>query len=134
MDEVFDPAGFWIRLAALIVDGIILFLGFGFLSLAIYGSFVIEPFSFVDLLSPLYYVLLPVFWVGYTLGKKALGIRIVKLNGEDVGIGAMIMREIVGGLIYAVTFGIGVIVSACMVGFTENKWAIHDYIAGTYVT
>ena len=46
----------------------------------------------------------------------------------------MILRVLVGALIYGVTFGIGVIVSAFMVGMREDKRSIHDFVAGTYVT
>ncbi len=46
----------------------------------------------------------------------------------------MILRVLLGGLIYGVTFGIGVIVSAFMVGMREDKRSIHDFVAGTYVT
>lgn len=43
------------------------------------------------------------------------------------------MRTIIGGIIYWITFGIGTIVSLFMVLLREDKRAIHDLIAGTYV-
>ena len=51
-----------------------------------------------------------------------------------LGIGDMLMRVVVAGLIYAVTLGIAAIVSAFMVGLREDKRSLHDLIAGTYVT
>ncbi|GED30749.1 hypothetical protein BCE02nite_18900 [Brevibacillus centrosporus] len=90
---------------------------------------------FTNLVSILYSLLLPVFWYGYTVGKRIVGIRIVKMDGSPVGIGTMLLRIVVGcWLIYTVTLGIGAIISAIMVGVREDKRAIHDLIAGTYVT
>ncbi|SMB93696.1 Peptidase family M48 [Desulfonispora thiosulfatigenes DSM 11270] len=85
-------------------------------------------------LSLLYSLLLPIYWYGYTIGKRMFSIRIVKLNGEKIGIETMLMRILVASLIYIVTLGIGLIVSAFMMGFRKDKRAIHDLIAGTYVT
>lgn len=63
-----------------------------------------------------------------------MGNRIVKVNGGNVGIGTMLMRTVVAGIVYVVTLGIGLIVSAFMVGVREDKRSIHDLLAGTYVT
>lgn len=82
----------------------------------------------------MYYLLLPIFWYGYTVGKKALGIRIARVDGEKLGFGTMFMREVVANLVYVLTFGIGIIISAFMVGIRNDKRSIHDLIAGTYVT
>ncbi|NAZ10137.1 hypothetical protein GT022_15405 [Agaribacter marinus] len=62
------------------------------------------------------------------------GNRIVRIDGRKIGIGTMILRNIVAGIIYILTFGIGLIVSAFMVGVREDRRAIHDFIAQTYVT
>jgi uncharacterized RDD family membrane protein YckC len=45
----------------------------------------------------------------------------------------MLLRTLVSGIFYALTIGIGAIVSAFMVGIREDKRAIHDFIAGTEV-
>lgn len=87
-----------------------------------------------DAISLLYSIILPVIWSGYTLGKRICGIRIVKMNGSKPGIGTMLLRVIVAGIVIAVTLGIAVIASAFMVGLRQDKRAIHDFIAGTYVT
>lgn len=85
-----------------------------------------------NILSFLYTLLLPVVWGGYTLGKRICGIKIRKVSDHSPpGIGTMLLRNVIAGLIYAVTFGIGTIVSAFMVGLREDKRAIHDFIAGT---
>lgn len=45
----------------------------------------------------------------------------------------MLLRVVVAGLLYFITFGIGFIVSVIMVAVREDKRAIHDFIAGTEV-
>ncbi|WP_147534197.1 RDD family protein [Bacillus marasmi] len=129
---VSNPAGFWRRLGAGLIDGIIISVPLTFL----FGLFLSETSlnSAVSIIELLYAIILPVVWSGYTIGKKLLGVRIVKVNGERVGFGTMLIRTIVAGFIYAITLGIGVIVSAFMVGLRSDKRAIHDFIAGTYVT
>lgn len=127
-----NPAGFWIRLAANLLDGLIIGLPLFLISYLITGD--TQGDLFTNLISFLYSLLLPIFWYGYTVGKKILGIRIVKVNGDQVGFGAMLLRVLVGGLIYGITLGIAALVSAFMVGLRQDKRAIHDFIAGTYVT
>ncbi|OIJ15505.1 hypothetical protein BKP35_00475 [Anaerobacillus arseniciselenatis] len=129
-----NPAGFWIRFFALILDGIFMFIVIGIIATIVYGQFYIERFTVLDTFDFLYHLLLPVFWYGYTVGKKVLGVRIARLDGEKVGLGTMLMRNVVAGLVYALTFGIAVIVSAFMVGLREDSRSVHDFIAGTYVT
>ncbi|UCZ53506.1 RDD family protein [Bacillus shivajii] len=129
-----NPAGFWIRLGANIVDGIFLSIVLGIISLIIYGQFFIDSYTFLDLLQLLYFLILPVVWYGYTLGKRAAGIRIARVDGHKVGIGTMLLRDIVSGLVYLISFGIALIVSIFMVALREDKRSIHDFIAGTYVT
>lgn len=124
------PAGFGLRFVALMIDSIIISAPFGIASYV--GGAEIEGLP--NLISFLYALLLPVFWTGYTVGKKLMGVRIVKVNGETIGIGTMLMRNFVGGLVYILTFGVGVLITAFMVGLREDHRAIHDLIAGTYVT
>lgn len=129
-----NPAGFWVRLGAAILDMIFLLLVSGIITTIIYQEFIMDNEPITTILEILYSLLLPVFWYGYTVGKKVLGIRIAREDGEKLGIGTMLMRNLVAGLVYVLTLGIGIIVSAFMVGLREDKRAIHDFIAGTYVT
>ncbi|NIK12108.1 RDD family protein [Alkalibacillus almallahensis] len=129
-----SPAGFWIRLVANIVDNIAVSAVLALLSIAIYGEFVLDETSPLDLISMLYFLILPVVWYGYTLGKRAMGVRIARLDGEKVTIGTMLLRQIVAAIVYALTLGVALIVSAIMVGVREDKRSMHDFMAGTYVT
>ncbi|WP_102336427.1 RDD family protein [Salimicrobium jeotgali] len=129
-----QPAGFWVRLGASILDSLIIGIILALLAFLVYGDITrAGEGSALDALSFLYSLLLPVFWRGYVIGKKLMGIRIVKVSGEDVTIGNMLLRLVVAGIVYVLTIGIGVIVSAFMVGLREDKRAIHDLIAGTQV-
>lgn len=128
-----NPVGFWRRLGANLLDGLIIGIPLALL------SYLISPADendwFTNALSAVYSLLLPVLWFGYTVGKKLLDIRIVKMDGSQVGIGTMLLRVFVGMyLVYGITLGIGAIVSAIMVAAREDKRSIHDLIAGTYVT
>lgn len=134
-----ERAGFWIRLLAAILDGIIIGVIASILN-AILGIDVdvtdagVEGRGVQGILEFLYMLIVPVIWVGYTIGKRITGIRIVKVDGSNVTIGTMLMRTLVSGIVYVLTLGIGLIVNAFMVGIRQDRRAIHDFIAGTYVT
>lgn len=127
-----EPAGFWSRFLAGLLDGIIVGLPLYILSNILTGSS--EDNWILELLTFLYLLLLPVFWGGCTIGKRICGIKIRKVSDEEPpGIGTMLLRNVVAGLIYGITFGIGWIISLFMVVFREDKRSIHDFIAGTEV-
>nr|MDH3076065.1 RDD family protein [Bacillus velezensis] len=131
--NIYRPAGFWIRLGAVVLDYLITSVPLAIIFMLATGKDPNES-AMISIILTLYGILLPVYWNGYVIGKKICGIRIVKKDGTQVGFLTMILRVLVGGLIYGVTFGIGVIVSAFMVGMREDRRSIHDFVAGTYVT
>lgn len=132
------PAGFWIRLVASILDGLATGIPISILTYLMTGQVLKDdPLMggwWKDILLALYGILLPVYWHGYVIGKRAMGIRIVKVDGENVTIWTMIKRYLTAFIGYTITLGIGAIVSAFMVGLREDKRSIHDFAAGTYVT
>ncbi|WP_276355337.1 RDD family protein [Cohnella caldifontis] len=126
-------AGFWIRLGALLLDSIIVGIPLAIIATIVAGGGSNEEYI-RNIPFALYSMLLPVFWDGYTIGKRICGIKIRKVHDHSApGIGTMLLRHLVAGLVYVFTFGIGVIVSAFMVGLREDKRSIHDFIAGTEV-
>ncbi len=131
LHQVVEPAGFWVRLFANLLDAIIIGIPLSLLTYAITGS---SQNSLNDTISTLYSLLVPVLWMGYTVGKRITGIRIVKINGEHVGLWTMIKRVVISAFVYAITLGIGLIVSLFMIGLRQDKRSLHDLIAGTYVT
>ena len=128
-----QPAGFWIRFGAQVLDGL-LFLVVMLVLIYVFGieQNIGELINSIG--SLLYGIIVPVVWYGYTVGKRICGVRIVKLDGSKVGIGTMLIRTLVAGFVYAITLGILYIVSAIMVGVRKDKRSIHDMLAGTYVT
>ncbi|MCK0472704.1 RDD family protein [Halalkalibacter sp. APA_J-10(15)] len=146
-----NPAGFWIRVGASILDGIFLNIVFFviFLLIPLPGADVVI-FNLEDIIiytqeqslqdtilgigNLAYMLVLPVVWFGFTVGKRICGVRIVKLDGSKLGIGAMILRTVVAGVLYVVSIGLLFIISGLMVAFRQDKRSIHDFIAGTYVT
>ncbi|WP_159887440.1 RDD family protein [Paenibacillus puerhi] len=125
-------AGFWIRLGALLLDALIIAV-----PLAIISSLLGEGGSgekqLTNVLSFLYSLLVPVFWRGYTVGKRLCGIRIAKLDGSPPGLGTMLLRNVVAGVVYGLTLGLGLIISIVMVAARDDKRSLHDLIAGTEV-
>lgn len=76
----------------------------------------------------LYYTLQESSGAQATLGKRALGIKVVDENGEKIGFGRATGRyfaKIPSSLILGVGF--------LMAGFTQRKQGLHDMMAGTLV-
>jgi len=125
-------AGFWVRFGALLLDSILIGILVAMVSFLITGGS--DDENVKSILRFLYSLLLPIFWGGYTVGKRLCGIKIRKVDDQTPpGLGTMLLRNIFAGLIYALTLGIGLIISAFMVGTREDRRAIHDFIAGTEV-
>ncbi|RLQ96241.1 RDD family protein [Falsibacillus albus] len=128
------PAGFWIRFGALLLDGIIVSLPLGIILNLLFYQDLSSKHAGTNTLYWIYLIVVPVLWHGYVVGKRIVGVRIVKVDGSEVGYGTMLLRQLVGGLVYGVTLGIALIISAIMIGVRSDKRSIHDFIAGTYVT
>ena len=124
-------AGFWSRLGANILDALI------FLPLYLIFTFLNMPEDTLErtmnILEVLYSLIIPVAWMGYTLGKKAVGVRIVRIDGHKITIWTTLKRYLLSAIVYGITLGIAIIVSAFMVALRKDKRSIHDFIAGTKV-
>jgi len=131
-------AGFWKRLAALVLDYVILLATSIFIG-AVIGLLFGSPQGsneLADNLGGLAGIL--VWWLYYglmessprqaTLGKMALRIRVVDLRGERVSFlraSARHFAKLLSGVILLVGY--------MMAGFTSRKQALHDMIAGCLV-
>jgi len=81
-------------------------------------------------------------WRGQTPGKMLLGAKIVKTNGSPIGIGRALLRFAVYSL-YLLLWGLirsSLVVlflifigALLIIGFNRKKRGIHDFIAGTVV-
>ena len=150
-------AGFWLRLVAVIIDGIIIgclqslvFIPLlAAVGLGIAGNMenmdmqdtgdmvgmlgvIVAAASAYSLLAMciqiFYYTLMESSKFQGTLGKMALGIKVTDMNGEKLDFVKAFVRNLCK-IISNFTLLIGYI----MAGFTEKKQALHDMIASTLV-
>jgi uncharacterized RDD family membrane protein YckC len=155
MDNQTQFAGFWLRFLAYLIDGIIIsfvefllvipFLGFlgynaAILEASQYESLEMEVFLPVlisagtglylsaFLLTWFYYALMESGPRQATVGKMALGISVIDINGNRISFAKASLRYF-SKIISSAIFMIGFI----MAGFTEKKQALHDIIASTFV-
>jgi uncharacterized RDD family membrane protein YckC len=75
---------------------------------------------------------------GPTLGTQALGIRVVRDDGQPFTFGSAMMREIViKGLLFSVagnlTFGLAPLLNLLWPLWDETNQALHDKVATTHV-
>lgn len=142
-------AGFWKRTAAYLIDGmligivsqviqLVLMLGFfGFSSLGSGSPDFSTPGGIVMLalvylmpmaMSALYFGLFHASTKQATLGKMAVGIKVVRTDGSRISVGRGIGRYF-GFLLSSLTIFIGFLMAA----FTERKQALHDMLCDTLV-
>ncbi|MGI9026504.1 MAG: RDD family protein [Burkholderiaceae bacterium] len=137
-------AGFWKRAAAYVLDWIVLYILF------FIGAFALGPLlgpNFADVFSShdfawprpwliftqilvpwLYYALMESSAAQATLGKMALGIRVVDLAGRRVSF-LRATGRFFGQFVSSLFFCIGYLMAA----FTARKQALHDIMAGCLV-
>jgi uncharacterized RDD family membrane protein YckC len=150
-------AGFWRRLAAVLIDSIIIgsvqwiaimpllaILGIGVASnmesmesmdeaqsMAMAGSMMAMGVTFqivFFVIQTLYFALLESSSKQATIGKMVLGIIVTDLNGNKLDFAKALVRNLCRIISSAILF-IGYIMAA----FTEKKQALHDIIANTLV-
>jgi uncharacterized RDD family membrane protein YckC len=137
-----ETAGFWIRLAAYLLDALILGLVTGVIlvPVTLFAAMLgqrsqgaVIALSIVGWLAVLVvslaYVIVPWARSGATLGKKMLSLKIVRDDGvEPLGYGKAVLR-LIGYMVSGMILNIGFL----MVAFTEGNKGLHDMIAGTRV-
>ncbi|OEH92449.1 RDD family protein [Bacillus solimangrovi] len=126
------PANYIFRFFAAILDNILMLVTISLPLSYFFGKSDAGEFLYLTITN-IYLIVVPVMWNGYLIGKKLTGMRVVKLNGDKVSISTMIVRQIGGGFLYIISFGILFIVSFFMVILRKDHRAIHDIIAGTIV-
>lgn len=121
-----EYAGFWRRFVAYFIDALMISAIAGGLATVIGNTTSSSLASFV--LSALYYVVMETSDYQGTLGKIALGIKVVDLDGNKLDYTKAIVRYL-SKILSALILCIGYIMAA----FTEKKQGLHDLIAGTLV-
>ena len=151
LESGLEPVGFWPRLGAYIIDGVLLYAVF----YLVWGTIAklmnwqepdlrqIKLTTMADLM-PIFELLLRQSLVGYitrmiyvvgltgsfgaTVGKLVIGARIVRLDGSPIGYGFAFLRFL-GTLLSDWICYIGYL----LVAFREDKRALHDLLVGTQV-
>ena len=130
-------ASFWQRLLALILDGIIVSIPANIFAASLGASIAITGGGFhyrsggsglQTLFFILYEALLITYWNGQTIGKKAVGIRVVARGGQPVPLGMAFVRclmKVVSGMVLCLGY--------LWMLWDPNKQTWHDKVADTYV-
>ena len=134
--------GFWIRFVASFIDGIILLIIIILLasiSLVIFGAALGEGagvgmfllvFILASIATILYKPIMEASEYQGTVGKYALGMKVVDQNGQRITMTSSFLRTIlyiIGAQGFLLCLGV------VMIGFTEYKQGLHDILANTYV-
>jgi uncharacterized RDD family membrane protein YckC len=94
------------------------------------GSIILFGILAAFLVSMGYFLLLEGLWDGYTLGKKLMGIKVVKEDGSECGLGASILRNLLRIIDYLPFYYLlGFIVMA----MSDKRQRVGDRAAGTVV-
>ncbi|SKA27506.1 Uncharacterized membrane protein YckC, RDD family [Enhydrobacter aerosaccus] len=137
--------GFWIRVVAYLLDGVLLYVvgtvvGFVFgLVVGFVWHFVGVPATAQTIarigggilglgLGILYFAVLESSERGATLGKRAVGLRVVTDQGQRLTFANAFGRYF-AKIVSLLVLGIGFL----MVAFTDRKRGLHDMMAGTLV-
>ena len=143
--NIYPYAGFWKRVLAHIIDGIVLFIPtlivqqlFGGVSSLGQNGITFSAGIFLDvfqraiptfLLVWLYNAFMESSQYQASLGKMALGLKVIDKDGKRIGFGRATCRclgRILSGN-FTVNFGY------YMAGFTRHRQTLHDYITDTFV-
>lgn len=112
--------GFWRRFVASLIDMLILFI-------PVLLLVAIEMKSLAGIIPLFYYAFFENSNKQATLGKMALGIKVVDLNGNRITFFSAIARTLCKSISALFMFGF------IMAAFTDKKQAFHDIAAGTFV-
>lgn len=136
-------AGFWVRFWAFLLDQVVLssinsifilswftFLGEGVQTVGPFATL-----TFVHAITFFIYYALMTKFIGKTVGKMVLGIKVVSDNGQPLSWKQMIFREGIGRLFYHLQiFSIPILLILYLfVAFVPTKRGLHDLIADTSV-
>jgi uncharacterized RDD family membrane protein YckC len=128
--------GFWIRVLAYIIDGILLTIVYGIVARLLGIDIFESDWRHYDpmgnllslVISWLYFALLESSERGATVGKMAMGLRVVTSDGRRLS-----FMNATGRYFAKILSAIILFIGFIMVAFTDKKRGLHDMIAGTLV-
>ena len=128
--------GFWIRLVAYIIDAILLSIVGTVVAMVFGVSLTTMDWEHYDptinlvslVISWLYFALLESSERGATVGKMAMGLRVVTSDGQRLS-----FLNATGRYFAKILSAIILCIGFIMIGFTDKKRGLHDMIAGTLV-
>ncbi len=138
-------ANFWIRFAAVFIDGLVLLIPGTAIQWILMGSYLTNPNAIQDdlegyltnyaytmvimnLLYWLYFALMESSEWQATLGKRAVNIKVTDLDGNRIS-----FLRATGRFFGKILSSLILLVGYIMAAFTEKKQALHDILAGTLV-
>lgn len=129
-------APFWKRLLAWLLDCLILFVYFyGFYTL-VYARLENDSLATIVWILgfgvpwAMYDFLQEVFFNGQSVGKRALGIRVVDLQGNEPSVSQCLLRQVLRTVDFTITFGLCALISSLV---SKNSQRVGDIVAGTVV-
>ena len=149
-------SGWWRRAGALVIDGFIVAIGAAILFVAITAPFSIGFFAndTVGIVAVLVGALFAVLCVsivallyapammartnGKTLGRIALGIRVIRADGRPITFWFAALREVIiksllVGVVSSFTFGLASLLDVLWPRWDEENRALHDFVVNTRV-
>ncbi|MCP1101474.1 putative RDD family membrane protein YckC [Aequitasia blattaphilus] len=139
-----EPAGFFVRLGAYLIDLIIvnaslliirlmLLVFMSLLSDTPLSGNILFHFSLLDIIlylcKVLYFILLTYF-TGTTLGKRAMNLRVIHKNSyQKISLMEVVFRETIGRFLSSIILYAGYL----MIGIDKEKEALHDKLSDTKV-
>jgi uncharacterized RDD family membrane protein YckC len=149
-------AGWWSRVGATLIDGLIIFVGW-IVIMAVFGAVFSIGFLAGDtagttsvivglFLSIIAIAIVTIFYApvlmartnGKTLGRMAMGIRVVRASGEPVTFGYAMLREVavkvlLFGFAGSLTFSIVNLADALWPLWDDENRALHDFVVNSRV-
>jgi uncharacterized RDD family membrane protein YckC len=147
-------AGWWSRVGAALIDGLIIGIG-ALLIVALFGSVfsigffasdetgiaslivgLMLSFVAIAIVALLYAPLMMARTNGRTVGRMAIGIRVVRAKGEPMTFGWAMLREVaikalLFGFLSSLTFGLASLADVLWPLWDDENRALHDFLVDT---
>ncbi|WP_461812188.1 RDD family protein [Faecalimonas sp.] len=130
--------GFFARLAAYVIDSIIVWVTLLCIRIPLYFVFlhinghILFHYTLKDIvlyLCGVSYFVLCTYYTGTTIGKRAMNLQVINANGGKLSLFNVIYRESIGRFLSGICMGLGYI----LVGIDQEKRGIQDILGDTRV-